>query len=145
MDVFDVAELKAYMANSGEGSFVSRLQHNRVPGQLASSPLSPLRSASLDLVLAIGAQCIATEDAQQIGHALFRGAQRQASSEMLQDPDLEMVRTYLLMAFYMLGACRRNTAYMYLSVATRAAIALGLHSQSSYPKPEHLQAHDRLR
>lgn len=107
--------------------------------------LSPLRRASLDLVVAIGAQCTSQQDSQNIGRMFFRGAQRQALAEMLQDPDLEMVRVYLLMAFYMLGECRRNTAYMYLSVAARAAIALGLHSPTSYSGKQHLDANDKLR
>lgn len=64
---------------------------------------------------------------------------------MLQDPDLEMVQVYLLMAFYMLGDCRRNTAYMYLSIAVRAAIALGLHTSSSYSKEVPFNANDKLR
>lgn len=41
-----------------------------------------------------------------------------------------MVRLFLLMAFYMLGACQRNAAAMYLGVATKAAVVLGLH----YPR-----------
>jgi hypothetical protein len=114
-------------------------------GHSASKQFSPLRRASLDLVLAIGAQCTSQQDSQNISRALFRKAQRQALSEMIQDPDLDMVRTYLLMAFYMLGECRRNTAYMYLSVAARAAIALGLHSPSSYSRQQPLGVSDRLR
>lgn len=110
-----------------------------------STRLSPLRRASLDLVVAIGAQCTSQQDSQNIGRVFFRGAQRQALAKMLQDPDLEMVRVYLLMAFYMLGECRRNTAYMYLSVAARAAIALGLHSPSSYSGKQPLDANDKLR
>lgn len=110
-----------------------------------STRLNPLRRASLDLVVAIGAQCTSQQDSQNIGRVFFRGAQRQALAEMLQDPDLEMVRVYLLMAFYMLGECRRNTAYMYLSVAARAAIALGLHSPSSYSGKQPLDANDKLR
>ena len=51
---------------------------------------------------------------------------------MLEDPNVDMVRTFLLMAFYMLGECRRNSAFMYLGVATRAAVALGLHRLDSY-------------
>ena len=39
-----------------------------------------------------------------------------------------MVQAFLLLAFYMLGAVRRNAAFMYLGVAARAAFALGLHT-----------------
>jgi hypothetical protein len=43
-----------------------------------------------------------------------------------------MARIFLLMAFYMLGECRRNSAFMYLGVAVKAALALGLHSRASF-------------
>lgn len=51
---------------------------------------------------------------------------------MLEDPCLDMVRCFLLMAFYMLGACRRNAAFMYIGVAAKAASALGLHVTEQY-------------
>ena len=51
---------------------------------------------------------------------------------MLEDPCLDMVRSFLLMAFYMLGACRRNAAFMYIGVASKAAAALGLHVTEQY-------------
>lgn len=111
----------------------------------SSKHLSTSQRANLDLVVAIGAQCTSQQDSQNIGRAFFHEAQRQALSDMIQDPDLDMVRTFLLMAFYMLGECRRNTAYMYLSVAARAAIALGLHSPSSLPDKRQLDANDKLR
>lgn len=44
---------------------------------------------------------------------------------------MDLVRVFVLMSFYMLGACRRNAAFMYLGVASRAAVALGLHEDSS--------------
>lgn len=133
--------------NSGSGPLIATTGDAN-PFQQGNSPsvhLSPLRRASLDLVVAIGAQCTSQQDSQNVGRIFFRGAQRQALAEMLQDPDIEMVRVYLLMAFYMLGECRRNTAYMYLSVAARAAIALGLHSPSSYSGKQPLDANDKLR
>lgn len=71
-------------------------------------------------------------DSQQIGQTYFRRAQKQAFASMLEDPQVDMVRAFLLMAFYMLGQCRRNTAFMYLGIAARAAVALGLHSRDSY-------------
>lgn len=40
---------------------------------------------------------------------------------------MDLVRAFLLMSFYMFGACRRNAAFMYLGVAARSAVALGLH------------------
>jgi hypothetical protein len=51
---------------------------------------------------------------------------------MLEDPDIDMVRIFLIMSFYLLGECRRNTAFLYVGIATRAAVALGLHSRETY-------------
>ncbi|WPH03956.1 Filamentous growth regulator [Acrodontium crateriforme] len=146
IDIFDSHELEAYMGNSDEVPGVTETDANL--SNRDSSALkqpSQLHRASLDLVLAIGAQCTSKEDSQNIARALFQRAQRQALSEMIQNPELDMVRAYILMGFYMLGECRRNTAYMYFSVAARAGIALGLHSPSSYPKHKHMDANDNLR
>ncbi|KAL7796727.1 hypothetical protein V8C37DRAFT_408211 [Trichoderma ceciliae] len=101
-------------------------------GTDGSQPASPSQKASIDLVVAIGAQCKSPKDAQQIGLAYFRQAQQRAFASMLEDPNIDMVRAFLLMAFYMLGHCRRNTAFMYLGIASRAAVALGMHSPHSY-------------
>lgn len=93
---------------------------------------SPRKRAVLDLVVAIGAQAKSAASARNLGPHYFGRAQRRAFDGMLEDPDLDMVRAFLLMAFYLLGECRRNAAFMYLGIATRAAVALGLHSRESY-------------
>ncbi|OHE99620.1 hypothetical protein CORC01_04978 [Colletotrichum orchidophilum] len=98
-----------------------------------------------DVVMAIGAQCCSAPEAQHHSFTFFRKAQRQAFSGLLEDPDLDMVRVFLLMAFYMLGNCRRNTAYMYISIAARAALALGLHSQIIYTREPKSHQCDVLR
>lgn len=64
--------------------------------------------------------------------AYFRGSQSRAFAGMLEDPDIDMVRMFLIMSFYLLGECRRNTAFLYVGIATRAAVALGLHSRETY-------------
>ncbi|KAF4781405.1 hypothetical protein HER10_EVM0011371 [Colletotrichum scovillei] len=97
-----------------------------------SNHSSHLSDAIRDMVMAIGAQCSSAPEAQDHSFTFFRKAQKQAFSGLLEDPDLDMVRLFLLMAFYMLGNCRRNTAYMYISIAVRAALALGLHSQTMF-------------
>lgn len=94
--------------------------------------MSPLKSAAVRLVLAIGAQCESSSAAKTVGQACFRKARRDAFAGFLEDPDLDLVRAFLLMAFYMLGECRRNAAFMYLGIAIRAALGLGLQSRDSY-------------
>lgn len=90
------------------------------------------KRALADLVIAIGLQSEQGSDGHERELAYFRESQSQAFSGMLEDPDIDMVRTFLIMSFYLLGECRRNTAFLYLGIATRAAVALGLHSRDTY-------------
>ena|ERR1700761_335202 len=89
--------------------------------------------AALDLIVSIGAQCRA-EDALDHRYAttLFSRAQKAIMGDGLEDPSIDMVRCFLLMTFYMLGACRRNAAFMYLGIAGQASSALGLHVTEQY-------------
>lgn len=95
--------------------------------------LSSLEIASLYLMVAIGAQCYGPrkEDVLQATE-LFSYGRKLALEHMLENPSLDLVRVFLLMAFYMLGACRRNPAFMYLGVASRAADILGLQMSVRY-------------
>jgi hypothetical protein len=91
------------------------------------------RFANQNMILAIGAQCAPATDTQaQIEHECLTVAQSVASSILLESPSLQGIQTFLLLAFYMLSACRRNAAFMYLGVAARAAHALGLHNAKLY-------------
>lgn len=97
------------------------------------SPDSSLGTASTCLVLAVGAQCRGSSALDlQRSTSFFSEAQALAFQGMLRDPSVEMVRSFILMAFYMLGACHRNAAFMYLGVAAKAASALGLHRSDHY-------------
>ncbi|CAG8038773.1 unnamed protein product [Penicillium olsonii] len=90
------------------------------------------RTAIVDLMVAIGAQTQANnpETLQAERFYAARGQQR-AFANFLEDPSMDVVRIFILLSFYMLGACRRNAAFMYLGVASRAAVALGLHEHTS--------------
>jgi hypothetical protein len=147
IDLFDPAELEDSISQSGKGSLCRAWKKDTRPQGSASSSkqLDLLRRICLDLVIAIGAQCTSEQKSQDIGKEIFREIQHHALSKMVQDPSLEMVKAYLLMAFYMLGECHSNKAYMYLSVAARAAIALGLHSPDSYAVESSMDTEDRLR
>ncbi|KAL6990220.1 hypothetical protein U1Q18_052148 [Sarracenia purpurea var. burkii] len=76
--------------------------------------------AVTSLVLATGAQCRGTgvNDAQ-ISADMFCRARSIAFASMLSDPSTTMIAEFLLMAFYLLGACHRNAAFMYLGVANK--------------------------
>lgn len=89
--------------------------------------------AALDLVIAIGGQCRASNPLDlRYAVRYFSRAQKAALAGGLEDPCLDMVRCFLLMTFYMLGACRRNAAFLYLGVASQASSALGLHVTEQY-------------
>ncbi|OAL23608.1 hypothetical protein AYO22_06185 [Fonsecaea multimorphosa] len=98
-------------------------------------------TAALDLIVAIGAQCRAANQSDcQYAVKLFSRAQKTALAGGLEDPCLDMVRCFLLMTFYTLGACRRNAAFMYMGIASQAASALGLHVTEQY---RHFNASDQ--
>lgn len=85
-------------------------------------------------MIAIGAQSLPNDrKTLQVERFYFARGQRRTFANMLEDPSVDLVRVFLLMSFYMLGACRRNTAFMYLGVASRAAVALGFHAD--FPAP----------
>ncbi|KAJ5371496.1 uncharacterized protein N7496_007588 [Penicillium cataractarum] len=91
-----------------------------------------IHAAIGDLMIAIGAQSCSDEPENvQVEQFFVERGQRRAFASMLEDPSLDIVRVFLLLSFYMFGACRRNAAFMYLGVASRAAVALGLHVDSS--------------
>lgn len=97
-------------------------------------------------MVAIGAQSyLSSSDTLQVERFYFARGQCRSFGNMLEDPSLDLVRVFLLMSFYMLGACRRNTAFMYLGVASRAAVALGLHVDSlgSTSRDENIPSSER--
>ncbi|KAJ6023982.1 hypothetical protein N7540_004779 [Penicillium herquei] len=103
------------------------------------------RAAIRDLMVAIGAQsCSNTSENVQIERFFFTRGQQRAFTNFLEDPSLDLVRAFLLMSFYMFGACRRNAAFMYLGVAARSAVAVGLHEDSPGSNQEEQQERSRL-
>ena len=91
--------------------------------------------AAHDMALAIGAQARANgpRDAQTAA-TYFSRAQSIAFRDMLSHTSLSMVRLFTLLAFFTLGACQQNAAFMYLGVAAKAAIVLGLHQPMSWKR-----------
>lgn len=98
----------------------------------ADEPDTSYRQIIADLIVAIGQRSEAHKPLRGSEKLYFSSIQLRALEMMLHPPNLDMVVVFLLMSFYMLGACRRNIAYMYLGVATRAAVVLGLHRRESY-------------
>jgi hypothetical protein len=89
------------------------------------------------MAIAIGAQARgASPSDTQCAAIHFARARQIAFEGMLAHPSLSMVRLFMLLAFYMLGACQRNAAFMYLGVASKAAVVLGLHQPAYYKSLE---------
>ncbi|KAB8302335.1 hypothetical protein EYC80_005766 [Monilinia laxa] len=98
-------------------------------------------------MIAIGAQSRGKDLLEiQVAKKYFAQAQQMAFLGMLESPSLSMVKLFLLMAMYMLGACRRNTAFMYLAIASKSATILGLHVpyQHSWVSSEERAARRRI-
>ncbi|KAF2638507.1 hypothetical protein P280DRAFT_455537 [Massarina eburnea CBS 473.64] len=97
------------------------------------------------LALAIGSQCQSSTTNRTDPTIYFAQAQHIAFEGFLFDPSINIVRIFLLMAFYMLGACHRNAACMYLGVAAKAATTLGLHQAEQYSSCTKEEVRVRLR
>ncbi|KAK5116839.1 hypothetical protein LTR85_009099 [Meristemomyces frigidus] len=95
------------------------------------------RTAALYIAIAIGGQCRASGPLDlQYSREYFSLGQQAAFLGMVEDPSLTLTRCFILMAFYMLGACRRNAAFMYLGIAAKSAYAIGLHVTEHYASTE---------
>lgn len=84
-------------------------------------------------MLAIGCQVRGgSRDDLVLASKYFTQGRKMAFEKMLEDPTINLARAFLLLAFYMCGACRRNSAFMYLGVAAKSADILGLHAAAKH-------------
>lgn len=81
------------------------------------------------LVLAIGVQVSTTN--QTLAEQYFVSGRQLAFSAFTETPSLYTIQSYVLISMYMLGACRRNGAFMNLGIALRAAYAVGAHRKDA--------------
>ncbi|KAJ5780846.1 Copper fist DNA-binding [Penicillium paradoxum] len=81
------------------------------------------------LVLAIGAQVSDTD--QTTAEQYFGSGRQLAFSAFQETPSIHTIQSYILISMYMLGACRRNGAFMNLGIALRAAYAVGIHRKDA--------------
>jgi len=92
--------------------------------------------AAFDTALAIGAQARAgnptpgSHDAEW-ATGLFDRARAVAFEKMLANPSPALVRLFVLLAFYTVGTYRQIPAAIYLGIASKAAVILGLHQPMS--------------
>ncbi|KAK1526739.1 hypothetical protein CPAR01_13267 [Colletotrichum paranaense] len=123
LDLFDESDIE---------ELIILAQEPCTESQRSNSTFNSGRLLCLYMMVAIGAQCRG-----QIGDApkafrYFSEARKLSFEGMLSDPTLNTARGFVLMAFYMFGACRRNSAFMYLGVATKAASVMGLHMAEQF-------------
>jgi hypothetical protein len=92
--------------------------------------------AAIDTALAIGAQArAASSNAGPLdvgwAAAYFSRARAVAFEKMLSNPSPALVRLFVLLAFYNVSTYRQIPAAIYLGIASKAAVILGLHQPMS--------------
>ena len=93
-----------------------------------SSRRAKLKSPTIYLALAIGAQGRARDESDEmIAEQCFGYGRQLAVLTLMDDLSLLTVQAFILITYYMVAACRRNGAFANLGVAVRAAYALGIH------------------
>ena len=88
------------------------------------------------LILAIGAQTSPGHQ-DKFAETIFTYGRYLTARDCMEDASLLTVQSYALITMYLLGASRRNAAFMHLGIAVRAAYAIGLHRKDvalSLPK-----------
>lgn len=89
------------------------------------------RSCIYYLVMAIGAQAAFGACQQDMAEQYYSRGRLQAFYNFTEAPSLMTVQAYSLITVYLLGACRRNGAFMNFGIASRATFALGMHVHST--------------
>jgi hypothetical protein len=117
-----------------------------LPAWLESgSPQNEALSPIYFLVFALGAQtCPEEQDA--VANLYFSYGRLLTASTLMEDPSIATLQACAMITMYLLGACRRNAAFMYLGTAVRAAYALGIHRAdiSALFPPAEFQTRERL-
>lgn len=104
-----------------------------------------VKSSIFYLVLAIGAQVSSPDGDQTLAEKFFLRGKHMAFMTFTDAPSLLTIQSYLCITMYMLGAVRRNGAYMHFGIAVRAAFALGMHKSSTHALFDEMEAGARRR
>ncbi|EKV17496.1 C6 transcription factor, putative [Penicillium digitatum PHI26] len=104
--------------------------HPRLANWIANpSSDEDIVSSIFYLVLAIGAQV--SDFDQKRAEQYFGSGRQLAFSAFQETPSISTIQSYILVSMYMLGACRRNGAFMNLGIALRASYAVGIHRKDA--------------
>ncbi|KAK4990719.1 hypothetical protein LTR66_006722 [Elasticomyces elasticus] len=112
LDLFDEAELLEQLPQWLDGT----------------SDAAESLSSMYYLILAIGAQT-SPEDKDELAESYFNYGRYLTARRYMEDPSILTIQAYALITMFMLGAARRNAAFMNLGIAVRAAYALGIHKR----------------
>ncbi|KAJ4172965.1 hypothetical protein NW754_003171 [Fusarium falciforme] len=93
----------------------------REPG----TPSHEAQTAIFFLIFAIGAQTC-PDDRESAAERCFNYGRFLTASIVMEDISIPTIQCNILITMYLLGASRRNAAFMYLGSAVRAAYALGI-------------------
>ncbi|THW57748.1 hypothetical protein D6D19_10493 [Aureobasidium pullulans] len=104
-----------------------------------------VKSSIFYMVLAIGAQVSSPDGDQTLAEKYFNRGRHMAVMTFTDAPSLLTIQAYLCITMYMLGACRRNAAFMQFGIAVRAAFALGMHKSSTHALFDETEAGARRR
>lgn len=83
-------------------------------------------SAALDAALAIGALTRGLDDDLPLSEAYFSRSCTIAFKDALMSQNLGKIRLFILLAFYALSSCKRDSAAMFLAIAAKAAVIIDL-------------------
>ncbi|KAJ4423610.1 hypothetical protein N0V82_001778 [Gnomoniopsis sp. IMI 355080] len=137
LDLYTQDELSELITLSDSGS---------VNPQTTTRSVDRAALASLYLIIAIGSQVRGSSSDDSVrAPKYFAQGRKIAFERMLEDPTVNLVKAFVLMAFYMFGACRRNSAFMYLGVAAKSADILGLHAAAQHKLIPKAERDSRLR
>lgn len=98
------------------------------------------QTAIFFLIFAIGAQTC-PDDRENAAERYFNYGRFLATSVVMEDISIPAIQCNILVTMYLLGASRRNAAFIYLGSAVRAAYALGVQRydiNKSFDRPEYL-------
>ncbi|UPK94346.1 hypothetical protein LCI18_005281 [Fusarium solani-melongenae] len=106
----------------------------------SGTPSHEAQTAIFFLIFAIGAQTC-PDDRENTAERYFNYGRFLTTSVVMEDISIPTIQCNILITMYLLGASRRNAAFMYLGSAVRAAYALGIQRydiNKSFDRPNYL-------
>ncbi|KAJ9157980.1 Zinc c6 transcription factor [Pleurostoma richardsiae] len=134
LNLFDEAELKDNLSRWLQEHQQKQRPQVTPPSSSDGTRVMPIVSnterdamdAIFFLIFAIGAQT-GPEDQDELAEQYFNYGRYLTMPWTMEEPSISAIQAYVLITMFLLGASRRNAAFMHLGVAVRAAYAMGIH------------------